>query len=270
MDIRFRLTIAYLGNRYHGWQVQENAGSIQGEIEMQLQRIFNKEEIRIFGSGRTDAGVHAAGQVAHVDLPASIPPRGLLKALNGRLPEDIRILKASRCSPHFHARFDATSKTYCYRIRWSSAPPTPPWKSQRVAILRRPSNIDAMVEALGIFEGEHDFASFSVRDPEKIGKTTRKIFSATSMLTSTGLKLIFRSNGFLRYQVRRMVGALLEIGDGRHDGKWLSHLLSSPGAGAAMFAAPARGLCLEKVEYGRSEPIVKRGRVDFGGRESDR
>lgn len=267
MTARFRLVISYLGSRFHGWQVQENACSVQGEIEARFWDIFSDETIRIIASGRTDTGVHAAGQVAHVDLPNSIPSAGLIKALNGRLPEDIRVLSADRTSPDFHARFDAKAKTYCYRIRWIPSKPAPPWKFQRTAFLPKPTNIKAMIDALAALEGEHDFASFTIRDPKKTGRTQRQIFSTQARSTKAGLHLVFRGSGFLRYQVRRMVGALLEIGNGKHDAQWLGELLSSPQPGAGVYSAPPRGLCLEKVEYDSERAMVDSS-TDFGAVKS--
>jgi len=253
MSPRFRLVISYLGTRFHGWQIQENAQTVQGCIEEGLHRIFGIEDLRVFASGRTDAGVHAAGQVAHLDLPLQIPPGALVRALNGLLPEDIRILRAGRAFPDFHARFDARSKTYAYRIRWTSAPHAPPWRLQRVALLPKPRRLETLLDCLPLLEGLHDFASFSVRDPKILGRSIRRIFSLSAAVTGTGLRLEFTGNGFLRYQVRRMTGALLEVGSGRQNPAWFEGLLDHPRPGAAIQTAPARGLCLEKVLYARRD-----------------
>jgi len=251
MSPRFRLVISYLGTRFHGWQIQENAQTVQGCIEDGLHRVFGMENLRLFASGRTDAGVHAAGQVAHLDLPLRIPPGALLRALNSSLPEDIRILRAARTSPDFHARYDARAKIYVYRLRWSSAPLVPPWRLQRVALLPKPRRLHTLLDCLPLLEGLHDFASFSVRDPKILGRSSRRIFSAGVALTASGLRLEFKGNGFLRYQVRRMTGALLEVACGRQDAAWFEDLLENPRPGAAVITAPARGLCLEKVLYAR-------------------
>lgn len=248
MSVRYGLIVSYLGTRYHGWQLQENATSIQGEIEALLQKAFSNPTIRIHGSGRTDAGVHAAAQVAHLDLPQEVPPPGLLKLLNGRLPQDIRILRAEQTSMGFHARFHARAKTYRYRIRWTSAPPAPPWKLQRYALLPPISDLSAIQAGLSLLEGLHDFASFTVRNPT-VSNTRRHLLFASAKDRKTGLRFEFCGKGFLRYQVRRMVGALLELGRGRRDISWLEELISNPQPGAPLFNVPPRGLCLERVHY---------------------
>ncbi len=245
---RYRLVIAYLGGPFRGWQRQENEPTVQGTIEEALGRIFNQDGICVVGSGRTDAGVHAAGQVAHADLPAAIPPEGLLKALNATLPETVRIRSASIASPNFHARRSARAKRYLYRIRWDGAPILPPWHTLRSASIRPVEDPKRLANLVSLFEGRRDWAAFTVPDPET-PTTVRSIFRATAVVRPHELSVQFLGEGFLRYQVRRMIGALLQVGWGRRTPEELNRLLQSRRHEPGLFTAPACGLTLERVFY---------------------
>ena len=250
---RFRIVVAYLGGNYRGWQRQDNAPSVQGEIERTLATVFDGLTVTVEGSGRTDAGVHAMGQVAHVDLPVTIPPANLLKALNYNLPDTIRILSAACVPKTFHSRRSSRGKRYVYRIRWDGAPVLPPWQTLRTAQVRRPRDPDSMTTLVTLFRGRHDWAPFTVANP--VTRTTvRTVFSATAVVKPHGLQLEFTGNGFLRHQIRRMVGALLQVGWGKFDRCWLEALLASDRHAQDVYTAPAHGLTMEQVYFGRLPP----------------
>ncbi len=245
---RFRLVVAYLGGDYRGWQRQNSVPSVQGEIEKALFAAFHGLRVTVEGSGRTDAGVHAIGQVAHIDLPIKISPPSLLKALNYKLPDSIRILSAAAVPHSFHSRKSSRGKRYVYRIRWDKTPVIPPWRMLRTARIRPPRNPDEISQLVTLFGGRRDWAPFTVAHP--VTRTTvRTVFSATAVIKPFGLQLGFVGNGFLRYQVRRMVGALLQVGWGQFDRAWLEQLLSSNRHTDDVYTAPAQGLTLDKVYF---------------------
>jgi tRNA pseudouridine38-40 synthase len=247
-----KLEIAYHGRPFHGWQRQNEQKTVQGEIENALTALFQGSRVPVVGAGRTDVGVHAAGQAAHIDVPGAIPPDALVRGLNSRLNPAIRILGARAVHPSFHARKDARGKRYTYRARWHG--PKLPWSEPRSATIRPISNLPTMRSALGLLAGRHDWASFTVTDPGP-GPTIKTIFSVRMRRLREGFDLEFVGDGFLRYQVRRMVGLLLEIGTGNRGMKDLQNLLESPQPGAHIRTAPAHGLSLEHVYY-RACPAV--------------
>jgi len=245
---RFRMVVAYLGGNYRGWQRQDNAPSVQHEVEKALAAVFPGLAITVEGSGRTDAGVHANGQVAHVDLPVTIPPANLAKALNFMLPDTIRILSAAIVPMTFHSRKSSRGKRYSYRIRWDGAPPIPPWQTLRSAFIRPPRDPESLAAMVSLFQGRRDWAAFTVSDP--VTRTTvRTVFSATAVVQPWGLRLEFVGDGFLRYQIRRMVGALLRVGWEHFDRSWLEAQLASDRHSPDIYTAPARGLTLEQVYF---------------------
>jgi tRNA pseudouridine38-40 synthase len=249
-----KLEIAYHGESFHGWQQQRGQRTVQGELHNALARLFRGHRISVVGAGRTDTGVHAAGQVAHLDPPGSIPSDALVRGLNSRLPRQIRVLSANPVAATFHARKSALGKLYTYRARWRE--PRLPWLDQRSAAVRKICNWADFSAALDLFAGPHDWASFTVTDPGT-ESTTRTIFRVRLHHRREGFDLDFFGEGFLRYQVRRMVGALLEVGLGERDVDDLKELIENPRPGAPIRTAPAHGLCLEHVYY-RSCPAVAR------------
>lgn len=253
MRTRTKLTIAYLGGPFLGWQRQPTGRTVQGEIERALATMTAGLEAAVVGAGRTDAGVHAAGQVAHVDLPVAIPPDAIERALNGLLPDEIRVRSAVRTDERFHARRSARGKLYCYRVRWRPSPW--PWIGARCAVLPQVVAFDELVRAAAQLVGHHDFASFTVPEAAA-GPTVRDLFRVEVCRRRDGLDLQFVGSGFLRYQVRRMVGALLEVGTGRLGVDGVQQLLASPRAGRPLPTAPARGLTLERVLY-RASPLLE-------------
>ncbi len=252
MAHRMKLVIAYCGSPFHGWQHQRGQQTVQGEIEKALVRLLGGSRIVVNGAGRTDSGVHAAGQVAHCDLLVEIPPDGLVVGLNRILHEGIRIRSAHRVGSNFHARGSAVGKLYTYRARWRKR--TLPWLDTRTALLGEASHTAEMVEAASLLRGTHDWASFSVPDlPVKT--TIRTVHTARLRPRRNGIDFEFTGNGFLRYQVRRMVGALLEVGRGRRSIDQIQSLVQDPRPGASITTAPAVGLSLEHVYY-RKTPAL--------------
>jgi tRNA pseudouridine38-40 synthase len=236
--VRLLLTLQYLGTRYGGWQLQINATSVQGVVEEALARIYN-QPLRLHGAGRTDAGVHAAAQRAHVDVPFEIPVRGLLRGLNQHLPPDIRVTAAEPVAEDFHARFSAKSKTYEYRI-WN-AEVADVFAAETHAHVGQPLDAAAMHEAAQALVGTHDYRVFTVADPE-VQTTVRTIESIAVERDGTTIRITVTADGFLRYMVRRIAGSLIEIGRGKLDAARLFE--------EARWTAPAKGLVLRDIRYG--------------------
>ncbi len=254
MSCRMKLVVAYLGTGYHGWQRQARQVTVQGELERALATLAGGRTVAVVGAGRTDAGVHAAAQTAHVDLPTSIPPEGVVRALNHLLPGDIRVRTASRVSSTFHARNNALAKRYTYRARWRET--VYPWQSLRTAVVQPPQDLASMTAAARLLPGKHDWASFTVPYPAA-NSTVRMLFRVSLWERREGLDLEFVGEGFLRYQVRRVVGALFEVGWNRRSVNELQTLIEAPAPGSSLWTAPAQGLTLEKVYY-RSSALLSR------------
>lgn len=235
--MRFLLTLQYLGTRYGGWQLQANTPSVQQVVEEALGRMF-QQSIRIHGAGRTDAGVHAAAQRAHFDVPFEIPPRGLVLGLNQILPHDVRVTAAEPVADDFHARFAAKSKTYAYRI-WN-AEVADVFAMETHAHVAQQLDVAAMHEAALTLVGTHDFKPFTVADPE-VSSTVRTIESIAVVQEGPRITLTVTADGFLRSMVRRIAGSLIELGRGKLD---RGALLAE-----ARWTAPAKGLVLVEVRY---------------------
>ena len=240
-----RLDICYDGTRYRGWQrLSGTDNTIQGKIETALSRILG-EPIEISGSGRTDAGVHAKGQVANFRCESTMPAAEMLSQLRRYLPEDIGIYSCKDCSERFHARLNAKEKTYRYRI-WNSDAPCV-FERRFVAVMQEKLNITAMEQAAAHFCGEHDFAAFC-GNPKFKKSTVRFIRSVKIHRCGEELQLTFTGNGFIHNQVRIMVGTLVEVGRGVRSADSIPELFGGKRAEAG-FLAPAQGLCLMEVEY---------------------
>lgn len=250
---RTKLTVAYLGNAFSGWQKQNNARTVQGDLEACLAKITRGDRVPVVGAGRTDAGVHATAQVAHFDLPVAIPVDVLPRMLNERLACDLRVRSAVRAPHNFHAIASARGKHYAYRIRWRE--PELPWLGTRSAVfdvLSEPETFERVCRSL---PGRRDWASFTVPDVAR-RSSIRTINRTDVVWRRSGLEIHFFGEGFLRYQVRRMVGALLEVGRGRMGVAQFNDLLDSPTPGTPIPTAPARGLCLERVYYRASAKLA--------------
>lgn len=235
--MRILLTIQYLGTNYGGWQLQAGTPTVQQAIEGALAQMFH-EPIRLHGAGRTDAGVHAAGQRAHADVPFAIPPRGLVLGLNHLLPSDIRVIGAEVVPDDFHCRFAARAKTYSYRI-WNSEV-ADVFAAATHAHVAQPLDVEAMHEAAQMLVGTHDFRVFTVAGPE-VSSTVRTIESISVTRSGETVTITVTANGFLRYMVRRISGSLIEIGRGRldRDSLWQE----------ARWTAVPRGLVLASIRY---------------------
>lgn len=252
-NVRLALVLSYLGGGFCGWQRQRLGRSVQGELEAALARLYG-EPITTHGAGRTDAGVHAAGQVAHVDVPDRIPPTGLRSALNSLLGDDLRVMAVRRVSGDFHARASATGKRYRYRLAWGA--PLPPWEAQRRWLLPGHPDLAAMADGLGAIRGTHDFAAFALSGHSGHGRrgTVRTVSLAELRPHGRQADLVIEGDGFLRGMVRRLTGALWELGRGARDRAWIEGLLAGTAPAPPAPTAPAHGLTLEKVLYPPSPP----------------
>ena len=240
-----RLDICYDGSRYKGWQrLPGTDATIQGKIEQCLTRILG-EEIEISGSGRTDAGVHARGQVANFHCESTLTAPEILENLRRYLPEDIGIYSCKDCSERFHARLNAKEKTYCYRI-WNSEAPCV-FERRFVAVMPEKLDLAAMEAAAKHLEGEHDFSAFC-GNPKFKKSTVRYIRSVKIQRVGEEVQISFTGNGFIHNQVRIMVGTLVEVGRGQRSPENIPALFGNKRSEAG-FLAPAQGLCLMEVTY---------------------
>ena len=245
---KYKVVIAYDGTAYSGWQYQENAVGIQQVVEEALA-FLDGAPVRVFGSSRTDAGVHAKGFVAHFHLKSPIPAKNLVRAMNARLPDAIRILKASRASEDFDARLSAKSKEYRYQLYQADI--MPPHLAPYWTFCHRPLDLVAMQEAASLFVGRHDFASFAANPNRELETTVRTVFSFDVRKSGPRYTFIVRGDGFLYKQVRSMVGFLMAVGKGRERPQAVKELLDAAAPRTARVeTAPARGLFLWKVFYG--------------------
>lgn len=252
-SVRLKLTIAYDGRPFSGWQIQPNADTIQERLESALAEVA-KEPIRLHGSGRTDAGVHAAGQVAHFDAPQQLTmnPVNWLAALNTKLPATIRIMDCEEAGPDFHARFSATGKSYDYEL--SSAPVLPPLEAGLAWHLLRPLDPATLQDALAMFRGTHDFRAFAANRGDETHETdyTRTLSEASLATLETGYLLTFSGNGFLYRMVRLLTGAAVKAAQGYLLLDDLVALLDQPPDlphGKSPLCAPPDGLTLQRVDY---------------------
>jgi len=240
-----RLDICYDGTRYRGWQrLPGKDDTLQGKLETALSRILG-ENIEISGSGRTDAGVHAKGQVANFHCESQMPCKEILRQMRQYLPEDIGILGCKDVSERFHARLNAKEKTYVYRI-WNSEAPCV-FERRYVAVMPEKMDLYALSRAAGLLEGEHDFSAFC-GNPKFKKSTVRFIRSVVIQKTGEEVCIYFTGNGFLHHQVRIMVGTLVEVGRGERSEESIPALFGGKRSEAG-FLAPAQGLCLMEVSY---------------------
>jgi len=272
----WKLTLAYDGTDFSGWQIQPGAPTIQAELQAALRRITGEAPLPQ-GSGRTDAGVHALGQVASFPLQANIPPDNLQRALNRTLPESIRILESRTVRSTFHARHSAIAKTYEYRV--FREPICPPFLARYVHACAWPMDLDALQASAQLFVGQHDFLSFAATDPDQTTRSLdatpenalnsapaqplarqagkqgsiRTIYSSNweQREAENGNLLVYRvrGNGFLHHMVRNLVGTMLDAGRGHLDAEKIPAILAARARCAAGPTAPAQGLFLRSVEY---------------------
>ena len=249
---RIRVELSYDGTEYHGWQVQPGLPTIQAALETALAAIEGNA-VRVAGSGRTDAGVHALAQVAAFSLQNPIPVDNLRRAMNRLLPRDIRVTRVTEAAPDFHPRFQAVAKTYEYRIFRGEV--CPPFDRRYVLHHPYPLDVDAMTALAPLFEGEHDFTAFAAADDkDELGASkVRTVFS--SRIHAAGERLLYRvrGSGFLKHMVRNIAGVLLEGGKGNLSAEDIAARFKPfcgirPGP-----SVPARGLFLSSVEYAEQE-----------------
>lgn len=246
MTRNFKLVIEYDGSRYHGWQRQKEDRSIQGEIEKALKTITT-QSVTLIGSGRTDAGVHARGQVANFECNTRLEPEDLINGLNHLLENDIVIKVCEPVSASFHARYDARSKVYHYQILNRPLPAA--IARQYSWFIRKTLNREAMRAAIAYIIGSHDFKAFEGSGSPR-RHTARHIFSAELSEQDNGL-LVFEieADGFLRYMVRNIVGTLVDVGLEKLPSPDFKRILDSKDRSRASATAPAHGLTLIKVNY---------------------
>ena len=247
MQRNIRLVIAYDGTEYHGWQAQHGLLTIQGLIEQATRRVV-RHQVCVVGSGRTDARVHAAGQVAHLRTECRIPTFNLLRAIGTRLPKDISLIDARDVSPAFHARRSATSKLYRYRIHAAPSRPVSRTAQRYVYHFWNPLNLDRMQAAARHFVGTLDFSAMATKGCER-ETTVRTVLRCDLHRRLDEIRIDVEGKGFLYNQVRNMVGTLVEVGRGRWEPDHVKEILQSKDRSQAGPTAPARGLCLQWVKY---------------------
>ena len=248
---RFKLTIEYAGTRYSGWQIQKNARTVQGEIDRAARDVTGARDLELYGAGRTDAGVHALAQVAHLDVRTSLPPETLRRRINEELPADINILAIESVPHRFHARHDAVSRTYLYQVarrRTAFAKPYVWW-------VRDELDLDRMRRVAAALRGFNDFASFTDDDPDE--KSTDVSVSRLDVLEAGALVLVrIEGSHFLWKMVRRIVGVLVNVGIGSLAPGEVGQFLRRRSELPARLTAPASGLFLERVTYRADRPAA--------------
>jgi tRNA pseudouridine38-40 synthase len=245
---RIKLTIAYDGTDFHGWQVQPGLATIQGKLEQVFSEIEGTA-VHVTGSGRTDAGVHALRQTAAVSLSNPIPLENLRKAANRLLPRSIRVLETADAAPDFHPRYHAVSKTYEYRIYRGEVCPPLEWRY--VHHYPYPLDVERMMALAPLIEGRYDFAAFAAADDRQHESTVRTIFSSRLELAGDHMFYRVSGSGFLKHMVRNIMGTLLEAGKGNLDSAGLRAFLEPGSARRGGPTAPAKGLFLIRVDYER-------------------
>ena len=251
---RFRLTVEYAGTRYSGWQIQKNARTVQGELDRAIRTATRRHDFELYGSGRTDAGVHALAQVAHLDVASNLPAGSLRRAINDELPADINVLQVTTVPHRFHARHSAVARRYVYQVsrrRSAFAKPFVWW-------VKEPLDLATMQEAAAAFVGMKNFQSFTADDEfnEEGGARSTLVLIDRLEIQPHGdlLLVVIQGSHFLWKMVRRIVGVLVEIGRGGLTAPAAQALLTAKSDVPAKLTAPAAGLFLERVFY-PGEPL---------------
>lgn len=254
--IKFKLTIAYDGTAYEGWQVQKIGMGVQEKVETALAKLF-PDAPRVHSSSRTDTGVHALGMVAHFEVPSAgfrMTPRKLLLALNAHLPGDVRVMSAARVPEKFHARFNARGKQYRYVV-WNHAAMNPLQRAMAWHVTR-PLDLKAMRAAAPLFVGKHDFQSFAANPGYTKETTVRMLTRCEIKKSGPQLTFIIEGDGFLYKMCRGIVGTLVQVGLGKFPADKIKTMLAKRDRRVAGMTAPAQGLVLWKVFYGKSPQSV--------------
>lgn len=244
---KFISVVSYDGTDFSGFQIQPRKRTIQGEIEQALSKMHKGQSIRIYGSGRTDSGVHAKAQTFHFESPFNLPEGNWKKALNTLLPDDIYVHVVKGVPMTFHARFDTVEKEYRYFI--SNTKEIDVFKRNYAFQFPYPLNIEAMQEACAYLKGEHDFTTFSSAKTAVNGSKVRQLSIVSCSQQGTDIELVFRGDGFLYNMVRIMVGTLIDIGQGKLEPSDIPILLKNKDRKIAGVTAPPQGLYLWKVSY---------------------
>lgn len=242
--VRWKLTLAYDGRSFFGWQRQPDQRTVQGELEKALSR-FSNESIEVSGQGRTDRGVHALGQTAHADLPTRVTEDRLFGAMRSLLPEDLRLVAAEPVPDSFHARFDATSRRYEYQV---ATGPDLLNRHQRWEIGREP-DLDLLNHYASLLNGSHDFSKLARMDPGEKRSTRCTLFTSVWNREPFGLVYTVEGDRFLRHMVRRLVGTMLRLEEGQRPTEAFQSLLIQRAEDAQIYTAPAHGLRLVRVSY---------------------
>jgi tRNA pseudouridine38-40 synthase len=263
-----KLTIAYDGADFHGWQTQPGIPTIQGALTDSLRQITQEEKIMVHGASRTDTGVHALGQVAHFKTPSPLSADEFQRALNALLPPAIRIMAAEEVGPDFHARWQAQGKTYRYRIYRGRV--LPPFEYRRALHYPGPLDEDAMCAAAREFEGERDFTSFAASsgsEEDDSERDTVRVLYSSDIVRELGreeIAYVVRGRSFLRYMVRKIVGTLLEVGKGRLSAADIPQIFEARDRSRSGRTVPPEGLYLVALEY----PDPTDSLAQFGRRRS--
>ena len=237
--------VSYKGTRFQGWQKQPTFTTVQGEIEKALSQVLNSE-VTIFGSGRTDAGVHALGQTFTFDMSKDVDLDKLCFSINRMIDKDIKILSFKQVDDDFHARFSAKSKTYLYKIRLGVKDP---FENEYQYIYPFEFDFDLFSKALKQFEGKHCFKDFTSKEEDEDGYV-REIYKIVSKKQDNNITVEFTGNGFMRYQIRNMVGAALAVASKKEDPDYIkAHLLEGKERQFVPYKAPGQGLYLVDVNY---------------------
>lgn len=260
-DCRVRIDLSYDGTDFAGWAAQRDQRTVQGELQSALARISRRDDLpRLTVAGRTDAGVHARGQVAHIDLPEELADdRLLLRRLNGTLPHDVQVRRVSRAPEGFDARFCGVSRTYLYRVADSPAA-VDPLRRHDTLVWPRELDLDALTAASSGLVGLRDFAAYCRR---REGATTLRTLLRLDWIRSPDGVLVatVQADAFCHSMVRSLMGALLAVGEGRQPVEWPASLLTLDVRASGVVVAPAHGLTLEAVEYPPDNQLLARQAV---------
>lgn len=246
MKKNYKLTVAYDGSRYYGWEHQPNTDlTIQGKLESVLSALAGTE-VEVIGAGRTDAGVHAKGMAANVHMDVELDPDDIRDYLNRYLPDDICVREVREASDRFHSRYNALGKTYCYTCYVGNLKPV--FNRKYVYVTGQVPDVERMRQAAEYLMGTHDFASFC-SNPRMKKSTVRKVDDIRIIMKESYLNMTFHGTGFLQHMVRILSGTLLEVGYGKRTPESMEELIEAKNRSLAGFTAPAKGLCLLKVDY---------------------
>ncbi len=244
---RVRLVLEYDGTNYVGWQLQQNGPSVQGRVQLALEKLLG-QPVNVVSAGRTDSGVHATGMVAAFDSPRALPTRAYWFGLNGLLPDDIAVVRADEVRDDFDPRRWAKGKRYRYRV--SNLRSRSPLRRFTHWEIYAPLNVEAMRQAAPVLLGRHDFQAFRAADCQAATSVRELTRLEVAGAPGDEVQFIVEGTAFLKHMVRNLVGTLMEVGRNRRPPAWVGEVLASRDRARAGPTAPAHGLCLEEVFYG--------------------